>query len=532
MKTFFKKLGAWIKKHKKLVILLAILLTIGGFIGYIAYSLSMAKDVLSDLANAGEVAQIERRSLVDSLSATGKVSSIDSQDIAPAVSGVDVLEVPVSVGDYVKAGDVICVLDTEDLQMKLNDLQTTLNVTKQKADANVAIAGRGLNEARTTEGVQVYRDFEDAQDLYDDYMDALDDVDKAQREYDASVEQLYYRQAEYESYRSEHSDLDEYDFLNKTERGNFYKTKFDSAKSEMESKEKALDNMKDAADAALDKYNNLIRSYEDHERNNDSTVMTRNDSVKSAKLDQETANLNTSEQIKQYEDQIAACTVTAPFDGVITALNVSEGGRYAGGSAVATIEDDSEYEIVAEIDEYDISKVKVGQKVIIKTNGTGDLEFNGQVKEVAPRATKTQSASGVSASANVTYKVTVSVDAKKEDLKMDMTAKMSIILDEKMDVLTVPYDAVQTDEDGKLYIEVADETAGVEGVLNKYNNGGKPGEETEKQKIYVEKGIESDYYVEVIGDGVKEGISIFVPSANGMNDFLQMMMDQGAMGGM
>lgn len=528
MKAFFKRLGAWIKKHKRLVIFLAILLTIAGFIIYIVASVKQAQQMLKDMANAGEVAQIERRAIIESLSATGKVVSIDSRDIVPDVTGVTVLELPVNVGDYVKAGDVICVLDSEDISLKLENLRTSQNVTKQKADANVAIARRGLNEASANENIQVYRDFEDAQKYYDDYMDALADVDKAQREYDTAYQEMLYRQSEYESYKDDYPDLDEYEFLNMTERGQFYKSKFDSANQDRQSKENTLESMKDAADAALDRYNDVIRTYEDHERNNGSSVMSSNDSLKNASLDSKTANLSTSEQIKELEDQLAACTVVAPFDGVITSLNVDAGDKYTGTVALAVIEDDSAYEVTAEIDEYDISKVQIGQRVVIKTNGTADKEFKGEVKEIAPRATVSQAGTA----SNITYKTTISVEASKSELKMDMTAKMSIILDEKEDVLTVPYDAVQTDDEGNFYLEVADGSEGIEGVMNKYSSGNKSEEAAQRERIYVEKGIESDYYIEVIGDGVKEGVSIFVPSAGGMNDFVQMMMEQGAMGGM
>lgn len=68
----------------------------------------------------------------------------------------------------------------------------------------------------------------------------------------------------------------------------------------------------------------------------------------------------------------------APISGVITAVNAKAGDTYNGG-ALFTIEDVSAYEVSAEIDEYDIGKIREGQTVVIKTNGTGDEELKGTV---------------------------------------------------------------------------------------------------------------------------------------------------------
>lgn len=122
------------------------------------------------------------------------------------------------------------------------------------------------------------------------------------------------------------------------------------------------------------------------------------------------------------EKQIEECTVKAPISGVITSLNVEEGDSYSStnNSAIAVIENIGAYEVEAEIDEYDISKIAVGQTVVIKTNGTGETELAGTVSEVAPRATSTDSTNS-----DVTYKVTISIDTPCEDLRMDMTASVS-----------------------------------------------------------------------------------------------------------
>lgn len=511
----------WIKKHKKLVIFLAILLVVILIIVYFVVKVREAAQMLTDMANSGEVVQIEKQALINSLSATGSITSLDEEEIIANVNGVEVLEVNVEVGDYVKAGDVICILDSEDLQKSLDNAKATLNVSEKTADANIAVAKRGLNESQVAEATTISRDTEDLNARYQDYLDAVQAYDDAKAAYDTTVDVYNWRKGEYEEYREEHSDLDEYEFLNRTERGNYYKSNMTSAENDMKSNENTLKQKEDAVETALENYNKMVRSYEDNIRNGDSTIMSKNDSLSSAKLNGTTAGLNDEQQISKYEDQVAACTVTSPIDGIVTSVSVSEGATY-GGTAVATVEDTSGFEVTAQIDEYDITKVKEGQKVVIKTNGTGDLELAGHVKEIAPRATKSTNAQQTNTS--VTYKVVISIDDECSDLKLDMTAKLSIIIDRKDDVLSVPYDAVQTDEDGNFYLELADET----GMAKVDPQTGLPVHE----RIYVTKGIESDYYIEVLGDDVKEGLSVIVPAQNGLNDFLMMLQENGAMGGM
>ena len=53
------------------------------------------------------------------------------------------------------------------------------------------------------------------------------------------------------------------------------------------------------------------------------------------------------------------------------------------------------------------------------------------------------------------------------------------------------------------------------------------------RKIYVEKGIESDYYIEIISNEIREGMEIVVPKSDNQGGFnLQdLMQQQGPMGG-
>ena len=70
-----------------------------------------------------------------------------------------------------------------------------------------------------------------------------------------------------------------------------------------------------------------------------------------------------------------------------------------------------------------------------------------------------------------------------------MTAKASVILDKAADVLAVPYDCVQEAEDGSYFVTVI-------------------GKDGSKKDVPVTRGLESDYYVEISGDGIDAGTTV------------------------
>ncbi len=502
MKNFWNNFRGFVKKHKKLTIFLIIVLVIVLLVLYVRSKLKEAEALLNDMMSS-QSASVELKSLKQTISATGTIVSVENNNLEAAVNGVDVLTVEVSVGDYVNEGDVICTLDSSSIQTSLDNAKLSLEAAQKNSNSDVAVANRLLNEAQVSRNTKVERDYEDAAKAYDDFLDAKEDLDEAAMELSLANEEYAYRSTNLQNYIDEHGLQDEY-ALSMDPEGSFYKGKADAAKNDLEAKQNAYDNMEKAFENSITAYNNVVRGYEDSLLNNDSQIMSRNDSLNTSKTNSTVTGLNESKQIEDFEKQIEECTVKAPYSGVITSLSVKEGDRYAGGT-LGKIEDVSEFLISAEIDEYDISKLAVGQKVIFKTNGTGDEEFTGTVKEIAPRATLDAKTGTVGA--NVTYNVKVAIDSDISRFKLDMTAKMAIILSEKENVLAVPYAAVQVDENGEFFIETPD------------------------GRIMVEKGIESDYYIEVSGDGIKEGLQVVVPAQNSVNDFIQMIAEEGAMGG-
>ncbi len=536
MKSFWEKHG------KKIIILLIIAGIITGIVLFVRKSVKASQELLNSMANKKETALVEKRSLVDSLAATGIVVPIDSADVTANVTNVKVMEFDLEVGDYVKEGDVICVLDSENFEDSLRIARVSYDASKGQSNVNEVAAGRAVDFAEESKGLDMGRAGEDVSWAYQDYLRALTDVEEAESKYRKAQEDLDVKKGELD-YRIQlrdeaREDEDEIKEAEYEQEITQWESKVSSAETARDTAKKTYESSIQTADGYYRTYQKQLRSETDAERNDDNTILTRNDSLYTSQITNNATGLNEQQQIKNYQKQIADCVIIAPISGVITQTGVEQGKIY-NGSTIVTIEDDSTYEITAEIDEYDITRVKVGQKVIFKTNGTGDDEFEGMVTEIAPKATR--GANGVLAS-SITYKVKIAIKSPCSMLKMDMTAKLSIIIEEKNDILTVPYDALQVDEDGKYFIEIPKEGENMEEITYDSSDSEKDNDRNDQlsqltqpqegERIYVTKGLESDYYVQVIGDGVKEGMEVLVPKAgSGVEDLVELLTEQGAMGG-
>ena len=316
------------------------------------------------------------------------------------------------------------------------------------------------------------------------------------------------------------------------------KAEYEAAKATEESKKSIYDSKVKNVESLYDAFNQTVRNADDSKRNNDSAVASRVDSVKNSKLSASTATLSDSRNIESLEEKIEGCVVSSTIGGIVTKVDVTAGDLYAGG-AMVTVENTSAYEVSAQIDEYDISKIKEGQEVVIKTNGTGTLELKGTVKSIAPHATASTNLQGNSS--GVKHEVRVNVLTPCEDLKLDMTAKIEIICEKSEGVLAVPTEAIQEDEDGNFFVEILDKGEPIdtskmltdpESISKEDTEKLQSGEKNyESHNVYITKGLEGDYYTEISGEGLEAGMRIVVPNNGAFSDISQYMDEAGAMGG-
>lgn len=242
-----------------------------------------------------------------------------------------------------------------------------------------------------------------------------------------------------------------------------------------------------------------VEQYEEKVRNAENEVET-------AEANREKSLREAQKQVDEVEKRIEKCTITAPIGGIVTLVGVQQGDSYSGGT-LFQLDDTKEFTVTTAVDEYDISSVQTGQRVVILTEATGEDELEGKITSVAPSTGSTSASSGASQGSQNTmsvssdsstdgYEVKISVDSKDERLKMGLTAKCSIIIEEVADVYAVPYDAVHENEQGESVISVMERSDGGPAF----------------REVKVTKGMESDYYVEISGEELSEGMMVQIPT--------------------
>jgi len=156
--------------------------------------------------------------------------------------------------------------------------------------------------------------------------------------------------------------------------------------------------------------------------------------------------------LKEAQEAMAKYYIRAPFGGIIASVDIDSGENINSGTIMGSIITD---EMIASItlNEVDIAKIKVGQKVDIILDALDDVTIEGEVAGVDATGTVSQ---GV-----VSYSVKISFTTDNESVKPGMSISTNIIIESVSDVLTIPNGAVKT-VGGKSYVQVMNSKGGIE----------------------------------------------------------------------
>ena len=152
------------------------------------------------------------------------------------------------------------------------------------------------------------------------------------------------------------------------------------------------------------------------------------------------------------EDNLNKCRFVAPFDGVVSALNVEKGeivmiGTMNNpGTQIMVVSDMSRMLVRADVDEADIVDIRSGQKAKIKVDAVPDSAYAGTVTEIGNTAKRT----GLTGSEGQTnFEVQVVFDRSVPEVRPGMTADVEIDTGTHPKTRAVPIQAVvvRTDRD-------------------------------------------------------------------------------------
>lgn len=444
-----KKIGGFFKKHLKLIIVLAI---IAAIVGLVWNNAKKAQKAMEEAANQPATSEIKKMDLQQSVAVTGTLKAVNKATVTSTIGGTGVTGVKVSKvnfkeGDYVNAGDVVVEFDGDDYNRKIAELNAQHNIENRQSEIDIADLQQKIKDAQT-QLAKKQKYLDDNKYIYEDIKDAFQQYEKYRTD---DVKKRWDEQSAIAAGRAEPVTIEIY--------------------------ERTQDE--------IETLNLQIQTYQNQ--------------IELAQLKQNYAQTYTQVDAKDdvYES-MEKTHVSAPISGYIITMNVEEGNNYTQGNTVFTIADTSGFEVSATVNEYDVANIATGLPANIKFEATGDEEFKGEVTfvsvasegSIAGANPQTAVAQAAGTSAGVaTYKIKIKLNENDDRLRVGMTAKASVILDSVDNVLAVPYDCIQQDDDGKDFVAIIEEDG-------------------TKKNINVTTGLESDYYVEIKGEGLKEGMTV------------------------
>ena len=266
---------------------------------------------------------------------------------------------------------------------------------------------------------------------------------------------------------------------------------------------------KTAYDVALSSYNRLSKLYSQKATSLDS-VYTAKSTLDNAKAEMEAieANIKQAEiEVNTAETNVGYTKITAPMDGTVISVPVSEGQTVNANQTtptIVTIADLSKMKIKPEISEGDITKVKAGQEVSFTILSDSQTVYHSVINSVDPANTTTSDSSSTSSSTSssssattsaIYYYANVLIDNPDRTLRIGMTTENNIKIANAKDVLLVSNMAIQK-RDGKSFVN----------VLNDKN---------QPEQREVKTGVQNDFQTE-IKSGLNEGEKVIVSQvANG-----------------
>ncbi|MBO9675158.1 MAG: efflux RND transporter periplasmic adaptor subunit [Sphingobacteriaceae bacterium] len=229
----------------------------------------------------------------------------------------------------------------------------------------------------------------------------------------------------------------------------------------------------------------------------------------------------TGANVKEAGANLAKTTIYAPVDGVVSKLSIELGDRILGtsqmaGTEIMRISNLSSMEVNVDVNENDITRVKVGDKASIEVDAFSDKKFKGVVTEIASSSTAVGTAVSTSVDQVTNFSVKIRISEEMEGKQRSIFRPgMSATVDiesESVTGLAIPIQAVFTDS-GK-----SGENQGNQENTDKQKS--KLTDKKVKQFVYaydaktkkvkkteVTTGIQNDQFI-IVKSGVKAGDEI------------------------
>ncbi|MBM2810939.1 MAG: efflux transporter, family, subunit, partial [Chloroflexi bacterium] len=212
--------------------------------------------------------------------------------------------------------------------------------------------------------------------------------------------------------------------------------------------------------------------------------------VQSDILTQQAAVQQAQVALQSAQSDLDSSTLTAPFAGIVSAVNMNVGENAAGAAATSTgsttssgitIVNPSQLRADVQVDESDVAQIALGQRATLTFDALANRRFPGTVSAISPAGTTSQGVVG--------YQVSLAL-RNADAVRAGMTATAEIITAQREDVLVVPNRAItRQGQDRTVLVNTAN------GPL--------------VRKVQV--GMSNDQNTEIT-DGIEEGEEVVLPT--------------------
>jgi len=168
--------------------------------------------------------------------------------------------------------------------------------------------------------------------------------------------------------------------------------------------------------------------------------------INKAQVEQAEANLDYAKVQLEYTK------ITAPISGIVSSVSTQEGETVAASFSAptfVTIIDLERLEVWAYVDETDIGRIRENQKATFTVDTYSDTDFEGIITAIYPKAVIQDNV--------VNYVTTLKItDFREKILRPEMTTNVTIYLEMRKNVLTIPTSAIKRDK-GERFVTVIED---------------------------------------------------------------------------
>lgn len=151
---------------------------------------------------------------------------------------------------------------------------------------------------------------------------------------------------------------------------------------------------------------------------------------------------NTVRDVEYQDLSLRLSRLYSPLEGILVQAPTNVANVQVAPTDTWVVVDPSTLEFVADLDETDLAKVKVGQKVIVVLDAFEEREIESEITKISytPKETST----------GTTYQITIPLTGGLEDLRLGLNGTARVILGVKENVLTLPAQAISIESAGTL----------------------------------------------------------------------------------